>query len=477
MSKKTLNAANLTALGADRLAELLMEISTGSADIKRRLRMELSHSLGASELAHDVRKRLAAIRKSKARVSWRKRKSLVADLNTQVAMIVDKIAPDDPDTAFDLLWQFIELAPSIYARADDRRGDIATAFHEALQHFEDIAPRTQMDNIALADRVWAAVSDNIYGEWDDIIGLLAETLGTDGLAALKERIVQFAETSSEQTAPDHEAFAFLRDLRGGSDYRTSQREALVQKSLQEIAELSGDTEGYIAQFTAADLRRKSVAAEVAILKLTDGQPEEALKILTNADPEFDPSAQDAWDSAYIAALLKLDRKTDAQTYRWACFETRLSGNHLRDFMKALPDFDDVEAEDRARQVVLAYPDAPHALHFCLTWPDLHTAAHLVIARADEFDGDDYEFLNSAADTLHQKYPLAATVLLRAMIDFALIEGRTSRYGHIANHLRDCEMLSHDISDYGDLPTHESYVVTLQNDHSRRPSFWEKYESR
>ena len=46
MSKKTLNHANLAALGADRLAHLLMEVSTGSADIKRRLRLELSHNLG-----------------------------------------------------------------------------------------------------------------------------------------------------------------------------------------------------------------------------------------------------------------------------------------------------------------------------------------------------------------------------------------------------------------------------------------------
>jgi hypothetical protein len=477
MSKKTLNAANLTALGAERLAELLMEVSTGSADIKRRLRMELSHNLGASELAHDVRKRLAAIRKSKARVSWRKRKSLVTDLNTQVAMIVGKIAPDDPNTAFDLLWQFIELAPSIYARADDRRGDIATAFHEALQYFEDIGPHTQIDNIALAERVWAAVSDNVYGEWDDIIGLLAETLGTDGLTALKDQIAQFSDTSNEQTVPDHEAFSFLHDLRGSTDYRTSQREVLAQKYLQEIAELSGDTEGYIAQFTAADLKQKSIAAEVANLKLTEDQPEEALEILAQVDPAYEPSAQDAWDSAYIATLSKLDRETDAQAYRWACFEAQLSSTHLRDFIKALPDFEDVEAEDSARQVVLAYPDAPRALHFCLTWPDLHTAAQLVTARADEFDGDDYEFLNSAADALHQRQPLAATALLRAMIDFALTQGRASRYGHIANYLSDCEMLSHNITDYGDLQTHEHYFITLQNDHSHRSSFWEKYGGR
>ena len=214
-----------------------------------------------------------------------------------------------------------------------------------------MAPRTRCGKTWAARLFLGGRSSNIYGEGDYIRGLLAETLGTDCLATLKERIVQFADTSSEQTTPDHEAFAFLCDLRGGSDYRTSQRRALVQKSLQEIAELSGDTEGYIAQFTAADLRRKSVAAEVATLKITDGQPEEALEILTNANTEFDPSAQDAWDSAYIPALLKLDRKTDEQTHRWACFETRLRGDHLRNFMKALPDCDDVSAEDSARQDV------------------------------------------------------------------------------------------------------------------------------
>jgi hypothetical protein len=51
MSKKTLNKANLADLGSDRLADLLLEVSTGSADIKRRLRLELSHNLGVSELA------------------------------------------------------------------------------------------------------------------------------------------------------------------------------------------------------------------------------------------------------------------------------------------------------------------------------------------------------------------------------------------------------------------------------------------
>ena len=45
MSKKTLNKANLADLGVDRLGELLIEVSQVSADIKRRLRLELSYNL------------------------------------------------------------------------------------------------------------------------------------------------------------------------------------------------------------------------------------------------------------------------------------------------------------------------------------------------------------------------------------------------------------------------------------------------
>ena len=177
MSKKTLNKDNLTALGAERLADLLLEVSTGSAEIKRRLRLELSHNVGPTELARDVRKRLVSLRKSTSFVGWRKRKSLIKDLNTQLDMITEKIAPEEPTEAFDLLWQFIELAPSVYERVDDSRGDVGDVFRSAALRFEDIGPRAVLDPTALASRVWDALRDNGYGEFDGIIGLLAPTLG------------------------------------------------------------------------------------------------------------------------------------------------------------------------------------------------------------------------------------------------------------------------------------------------------------
>jgi hypothetical protein len=78
-SRKTLNAKNLEALGAERLAELLIEISRGNAAAQRRLRLELAGAASPADMAQEIRKRLTAIARSRS-VDWPQRKALVADL-------------------------------------------------------------------------------------------------------------------------------------------------------------------------------------------------------------------------------------------------------------------------------------------------------------------------------------------------------------------------------------------------------------
>ena len=53
-SKRTLNAKNLEALGAQRLAELLVEVSTSNAAVKRRLRLELAGAQSPEEVSKEV---------------------------------------------------------------------------------------------------------------------------------------------------------------------------------------------------------------------------------------------------------------------------------------------------------------------------------------------------------------------------------------------------------------------------------------
>ncbi|MBB3135113.1 hypothetical protein FHS26_002854 [Rhizobium pisi] len=102
-AKTTLNAKNLESLGAPRLAELLIEISMGSAARKRRLRMELAGNHGSVEIAREVRKRLASIARARTLIDWRKVKALKNDLETQRKTIAETVAADDPEEAFELI--------------------------------------------------------------------------------------------------------------------------------------------------------------------------------------------------------------------------------------------------------------------------------------------------------------------------------------------------------------------------------------
>ena len=100
------------------------------------------------------------------------------------------------------------------------------------------------------------------------------------------------------------------------------------------------------------------------------------------------------------------------------------------------------------------------------------AAELALTRTDELDGDHYDVLTPAADELETEHPLAATLLRRALIDFALDKGRSSRYRHTARHFMACENLAKSIDDFGPFETHEVYQARLKAAHRRKLSFWD-----
>ena len=131
-AKTTLNEKNLRALGTDRLASLVMELATGNAALKRQARTALLEIAGVDALAAEVRKRLATIKRSTSYVDWQKRRALVKDLDQQRGLITEKIAPSDPTTALELIWQFMGLAESIHNRADEAQADRWRCFERTL---------------------------------------------------------------------------------------------------------------------------------------------------------------------------------------------------------------------------------------------------------------------------------------------------------------------------------------------------------
>ena len=106
------------------------------------------------------------------------------------------------------------------------------------------------------------------------------------------------------------------------------------------------------------------------------------------------------------------------------------------------------------------------------WPAHGRAADLVLTRHDELDGNHYWLLlTPGAEALEQRHPLAATLMLRAMISYSLGAGKHKRYGHAARHLQTCEYLAKRIETFDDHPDHEAFVAELRLRHGRKSGFW------
>ena len=137
----------------------------------------------------------------------------------------------------------------------------------------------------------------------------------------------------------------------------------------------------------------------------------------------------------------------------------------------LPDFDDVEAEDRAMAHALGFRIFEVALAFFKDWPDHNRAAQAALARASEINGNTYYLLDPAARLIEGKHPLAATLLRRAMIEDTLNGAKSTRYKHAARHLLECSRLAPIIQDFGTFETRDSFVTRLRARHGRKTGFW------
>ncbi len=465
-SKKTVTLENLAALGVELLAEILVELADDDAEVKRRLRLELAAQAGGDSIAAEVSKRIDALKSARFFVDWRKQRDFVRDLDLQRAMIVDRVAPARPDLALDLIWRFLELAEPVYNRVDDSNGAVGDVFRSACEDLGPVAVKAEPEPLAFADRVFAAVLANDYGVYDGLVAITFQALGDAGVTHLKGRL---AQVSADRKAG-------VRDGRADA----------ARRALLAIADGQGDVDAFIALVPADERSLPHRTVEIGRRLLAASRVSEALAALETARPPrprmAGPSGDDAfildrgdgnsaWENAYIDALDAAGQPERAQRLRWSIFERQLSTELLRAYLKRLPDFEDIEAEDRAMQHAFGFGSFATALHFFSEWPDPIRAARLVLTRTAEIDGDLYFLHEPAALLIEGKHPLAATLLRRAMIEDTLVRAKSTRYKHAARHLLDCASLVRGIEGFGAFETHDDFVRRLRSEHGRKVGFW------
>ncbi|QAY79196.1 DUF6880 family protein [Sphingosinicella sp. BN140058] len=469
-SPKTLNAKNLEALGAARLAALLIEVTTGSAAAKRRLRLELAGEAGVDAVRSQIAKRLTTIATARSIVTWGRVKTVAADIEAQHRAIIEQVAPADPKEALALLWRLIDVANAVLPRSEDFNGKLLRAFETAAADLGRLAEAAKAEPAELAERAFEALVQDGHDILGTMIPNLAPALGAEGLARFHALVMAWRPEPVEDGASG--ASEKARFTPEGAERR--QRERAARVMLQQIADAQGDVDTYAALFDAPARSIPAVAAEIALRQLETGRATEALQTLDAAPPGGRVAETTrGWHEVRIAVLEALGRGEEAQAARWARFEATLAPAELRAYLDKLPDFEDFDAEQSAIAFALACPDPRRALEFLVAWPALDKADRLVRERPRVWNGDHYELLTPAAEALESKYPLAATILRRAMIDFTLVGARSKRYRHAARHLAECAHAAPRIESLGDLPSHDEYLGTLLARHGRKIGFWQE----
>ena len=437
--KKSVSEANLTALGAERLAGLLMAAANADPALKRLLRMELAAEVGAADLAFEIDKRLTALGDSRARVSWRKRPGLLAELQALRRMIAERLAPLDVRLALDRMVAWFDLYPSLSARVSDAKGELPLLFDAASADLAAVASEAGPD---IAGPALGEALSTRLGQWASWVGRGAHAL--DPVVATR----------------------LLRDLTTGRP-KPSGRLALV---VRRLADRAGDLDAWLHAIPDEDLARPEIGAEAARRLAQAGRAGEARAMLEASRPSAPPASRwrrgaapeperpgDAWLEAEIAVLDAEGRPAEADEARWAMFERSLDADALRAIVARLPDFEDVVALDRAFEMAARHPDPMKGLAFLMAWPALREAADLVVARAGELRGG-HDDIPLWASRLAGRFPLAALLLLRARA-VALVRLGGGMSEEVEGLIGEAETLAAQAD--GGFDSHEAFVAALR----------------
>ena len=475
--KPALSIETLSKLGLEKLARLVLDEAERSAPFRRQVSAALAGQKGPEAIAKIVDRRLGALEKARGFIEWDKVRGFRDDLASTIATISGELGEASPAIAMDRLLRFIATHERVFERVDDSSGHIQGVYYQAIAMIGELAPKlAPVDAALLPEMIMAKLGESSHGYLIDVAEEVVEHLPDKVLSKWDAQLLALQERQSVKDAKSPDRYVFSNT----SQYRDVR---------QFIAGSLGDLDGLIALEEMKHPNSQDTIGVAARL-LEAGRAKEALewirrektgrlKYLATSDLADDLMPQDASapqrTSLEAKILEALGEKESAQSLRWSAFEASLDPGTLREYVAALPDFEEFAMLDRAFAHALASRHIYRALAFLMEWPRLDLAAKLVVEHRGEWDGSQYYMLPPMADTLQYDHPLAASVLYRALLDDILARARSKAYTHAAKYLKKLDALA-DSSDaeaatvHG-MVLHEEYSAGLQKAHGRKSGFW------
>ncbi len=473
--KSTVNLENLAALGAERLARLVLDGAERDAGFKKLVIAALAATKGPKAVAALIDRRINGLERGRGFIEWDRAKSFTADLDKTVKTIVDELGPADPTAAVERLIRFVATHQSVFDRVDDSSGRIQDVYETAISELTPLTvPMPEADRAELPDLIMARLGDETHGYLPMVVEAVAGSLPEAALAAWEGKLA-----------------ARQKDLRAAPlEARDWARDACALNLIacrQALADARGDLDGFIALEAAKHANLQNTFGTAERL-LAAGRAKEALVwarrtgdrqigYMTRADVADGAAVRDLMSNRRVSLeariLEALGDRAAAQDLRWSSFAVTLDAGMLREHILHLEDFEEFDVLDRAFDHVSNASAAHRALAFFVAWPKLDRAARLVVERKAVWDGRHYDLLVPAAEALEAAYPTAATILYRALLNDILSRAKSIAYGHGARYLARLDDLAaaSDAARVPDLDKHATFRAAVAKAHARKSGFW------
>ena len=438
-------------LGAETLAQALLDIAVSSDaadDLIERL------IAAPEENVRRFKKKLTGLKRSRRFIDWRSSSGFARDLEMLLQDV--KAGVTDPLTGIKLVAAFYETDESVFNRCDDSSGHVGDVFRfDAKELFLEYASCCT-DKEKVADIILKLSRENNYGVRDTLIECAGECLPEPVIRTMIAALQGLADQEQDK-------FGKRRHLRLiESLARQIKDPELFEKT--RIAAWGKLSTAAIIDIARVWLESGDVQAACSWIEKI---PEEETFQAYERDQLLREIYQKQGDTEKLAALLYRQFKT----------------YHSTDTLQSLLDVIGHDKREKvvAEEAALILEDTEMResdAQFLIAVGKIDEAETYLLHRAEQLDGTYYWSLLPLAEAMEsENRNLAACLIYRSLLVSILERGYTKAYPHGVRYLKKLDQLSGTITDWKRFPDHEAFKERIIQAHSRKRSFWSKYEAK
>jgi hypothetical protein len=235
MAKKTtLNLENLSALGVERLARLVIDASARDAGFKKYVAAALASAKGPEAIAALIDQRLGTLERARSFVEWDRARTFTSDLSMTVQTIVDELGPAEPALAIERLLRFIATHSGVFERIDDSQGRVQDIYETAIDALGLLVTATsESERLRLPDVIMAKLGEETHGYLPMVVSAVAQSLPPEALVRWDSELG--AKQARRPTGK-----------RENVDWTFDPRSFAAIACRQAIAEARSDLDGFVA---------------------------------------------------------------------------------------------------------------------------------------------------------------------------------------------------------------------------------------